>query len=474
MIRARRRSNEQQSLVGNSPPGNHDMDTSLMAKNQLQRILGRGFSMAACVGSIIGLGILRTPGEIVKVVSDPWLYLGWWFGGGLFVLMTLLFVGELMSMTRKSGGVYSLISRAFGRFPSFVIGWIDWVSFSATMALKAVVAAEYLAILLPSLAPHVTVLALFITSAFATLQLAGTRVSASIQETASAGIGLVIAILACALFYGAMASTGPIEVASASGSVESLGIMAFGLVAASIIFTYDGWAGPSYFCGEVRSGGRGVVKGSIQGFLVVMVLYMLLNVALVLSVPLTSIGGNDLAMAKALNLLFGSSVETVLIVAAVFILLAHQNLNYMMTSRIIYALSQDGLGSEKATVVADNGAPVGAVILSWILVCILIAVGSFEFLLKLTVSLLLIAYVAMVLGVFRLRRSEPNAERPFVAWGYPFTGVVCAIGWSAVAVLISVGSVSSTLFGLAAIIVAIPVYYLLRKWRHLDELSESH
>ena len=371
--------------------------------------------MAACVGSIIRLGILRTPGEIAKVVSDPWLYLGWWFGGGLFVLMTLLFVGELMSMTRKSGGVYSLISRAFGRFPSFVIGWIDWVSFSATMALKAVVAAEYLAILLPSLAPHVTVLALFITSAFATLQLAGTRVSASIQETASAGIGLVIAILACALFYGAMASTGPIEVASASGSVESLGIMAFGLVAASIIFTYDGWAGPSYFCGEVRSGGHGVVKGSIQGFLVVMVLYMLLNVALVLSVPLTSIGGNDLAMAKALNLLFGSSVETVLIVAAVFILLAHQNLNYMMTSRIIYALSQDGLGSEKATVVADNGAPVGAVILSWILVCILIAVGSFEFLLKLTVSLLLIAYVAMVLGVFRLRRSEPNAERPFVA-----------------------------------------------------------
>jgi APA family basic amino acid/polyamine antiporter len=115
------------------------MDTSLMAKNQLQRILGRGFSMAACVGSIIGLGILRTPGEIAKVVSDPWLYLGWWFGGGLFVLMTLLFVGELMSMTRKSGGVYSLISRAFGRFPSFVIGWIDWVSFSATMALKAVV-----------------------------------------------------------------------------------------------------------------------------------------------------------------------------------------------------------------------------------------------------------------------------------------------------------------------------------------------
>jgi APA family basic amino acid/polyamine antiporter len=250
--------------------------------------------------------------------------------------------------------------------------------------------------------------------------------------------------------------------------------MAFGRVGASIIFTYDGWAGPSYFCGEVRSGGHGVVKGSIQGFLVVMVLYMLLNVALVLSVPLTSIGGNDLAMAKALNLLFGSSVETVLIVAAVFILLAHQNLNYMMTSRIIYALSQDGLGSEKATVVADNGAPVGAVILSWILVCILIAVGSFEFLLKLTVSLLLIAYVAMVLGVFRLRRSEPNAERPFVAWGYPFTGVVCAIGWSAVAVLISVSSVSSTLFGLAAMIVAIPVSYLLRKWRHLDELSESH
>jgi APA family basic amino acid/polyamine antiporter len=396
-----------------------------------------------------------------------------WFGGGVFVLLTLLFVGELMSMTPKSGGAYSLMSRAYVGVPAFVIGWIDWVSFSATMALKAVVAAEYLAILLPQLAPYLTVLALLITSAFALLQLVGTRVSAGIQETASAGIGLVIALLACALFYGAATGAGQAEVATGSGPVESLGIMAFGLVAASIIFTYDGWLVASYFCGEVKSGGRGVVKGSIQGFLVVMSLYMLLNAALVLSVPLNSIEGSGLAIADALNLLFGNGVKTVLIVAAIFILLAHQNLNYMQTSRVIYALSQDGLGSKRATVVADNGAPVGGVIFSWVLVCVLIAVGSFEFLLNLSVSLLLVAYEAMVLGVFRLRRSEPATERPFVAWGYPFTGVVCAIGWSAVAVLISVGSPSSTLFGLAAIIVAIPVYHLLRKWRHLDELSES-
>ena len=80
----------------------------------------------------------------------------------------------------------------------------------------------------------------------------------------------------------------------------------------------------------------------------------------------------------------------------------------------------------------------------------------------------------MILGVFRLRRSEPATERPFVAWGYPFTGVICAIGWTAVAVLISVGSLSSTLFGLAAIIIAIPVYHLLRKWRHLDAPPEAN
>jgi len=439
-----------------------------MAANQLKRILGRGFSMAACVGGIIGLGILRTPGEIAKVVSDPWLYVAWWLGGGVFVLLSLLFVGELMSITPKSGGAYSLISRAYGRFPSFVIGWIDWVSYSATMALKAVVAAEYLAILLPTLSPYSTVLALAITSAFAILQLVGTRVSAGIQETASAGIGLVIAMLACALFYGAYTGAGLADITASSGSIAAIGITAYGLVAASIIFTYDGWFVASYFCGEVKSGGRAVVMGSIQGFLVVMALYMLLNIALVFSVPLTSIGGNDLAMAKALELLFGSGAETVLVVAAIFILLAHQNLNYMMTSRVIYALSQDGLGSQKATIVADNGAPIGGVILSWVLVCVLIAIGSFEFLLNLTVSLLLIAYVALVLGVFRLRRSEPNTERPFVAWGYPYTGVICAVGWTAVAILISLGSLSSTLFGLAAIIVAIPVFLMLRKWRHLD------
>jgi len=425
--------------------------------------------MAACVGGIIGLGILRTPGEIAKFVSDPWLFLGWWLGGGVFVLLSLLFIGELMSMTSKSGGVYALISRAYGRFPSFVIGWIDWVALSATVALKAVVAAEYIVMLVPSLAPYLTAIALMITTAFAALQLVGTKASASIQEAASAGIGLVIVMLAGALFYGAFAGSAPNAAAATGESVALIGVAAYGLIAASIIFTYDGWLIASYFSGEVKSGGRGVVKGSIQGLLVVVLLYMLLNIALVSSVPLNSIAGSDLALATALDLLFGKSVETVLVVAAIFILLVHQNLNYMTMSRVIYALSHDGLGSKKATVVADNGAPMGGVILSWALTCLLIAIGSFEFLLNLTVSLFTIMYVALALGVFYLRRIEPAAERPFVAWGYPYTGLVCVVGWTGMATLVSIGSLSSTLFGGVAIIAAIPVYLLLRKWRHLDE-----
>ncbi len=438
-----------------------------MARNQLQRVLGRGFSMAACVGAVIGLGIMRTPGEIAETVSDPWLYMGMWTFGGLFVLMSLLFVGELIGLTPRSGGTYQLIKRAFGRYPGFVIGWADWMSYTSTMALKAVVAAAYLAMLVPSLVAHETVLAIAITSFFAALQLIGTKGSARIQEAASTIIGLIVAGIAIALLCGTI--TASADVAVIVSRPLDTSTAAWALVASSIIFTYDGWFAATYTSGEVRSGGRGVVQGSIRGFLVIFALYLLLNLALVLSAPLEAIRGNDLALAKALELHFGEAAGMFLIGAAVFFLLAHQNLNYMFTSRVLYALSTDGLGSKQATHVTEKGAPIGGVVISWAVVVGLILIGGWEFLLNLTVTLALVSYVACILGVFWLRRKEPDTERPHRAWGFPFVGWVIAIGWTGMSVFVAVGSPESAIFAMAAILVAFPVYQLLRRVRHLDE-----
>ena len=116
------------------------------------RALSSKFVLAVTVGGVIGLGILRGPGEIAEVIADPIFYLALWLLGGLFVLLSTAVAAELLGMTPRSGGTYSLIRRAFGPYPGFVIGWVDWLSFVADIALKAVVILEFVAILFPETA----------------------------------------------------------------------------------------------------------------------------------------------------------------------------------------------------------------------------------------------------------------------------------------------------------------------------------
>ncbi len=87
-----------------------------------RRVLSSGFTLAVVVGGIIGLGILRTPGEVAAVVPDPLMFVTLWVLSGLFILLSAVVVVELVGMTPRSGGTYALVRRAYGPFPGFVIG----------------------------------------------------------------------------------------------------------------------------------------------------------------------------------------------------------------------------------------------------------------------------------------------------------------------------------------------------------------
>jgi len=319
----------------------------------------------------------------------------------------------------------------------------------------------------PSAGAYGTLLAIVVTSSFAFLQLGGTRLSGNVQNVASVGIGLIVIALAAALFFGAVVNGGVVSAAPTIAFTGVPGMAAFGLTVAAVVFTYDGWYAASYFSGEVKSGGRAVAIGSLQGAAIIMLLYVVLNLALVLSVPLAALAGHKLALAGALDLVFGAGAGTVITLAAVFILLAHQNLQYMIASRILYSLSVDGLGSRYATGVSDKGTPAAAVIFSWLAATALIIAGTFEFLLNLVSIMFMAMYVALIVGVFRLRRQEPAAERPFRAWGFPLTGVVCALGWLAIGLFVTYTNPESALYGLLLVLISAPVYLWLQRHRQL-------
>jgi APA family basic amino acid/polyamine antiporter len=372
--------------------------------------------------------------------------MGLWIGGGAFVLLSTLVVAELIAITPKSGGPYVLIAHAFGRYPGFLLGWTDWLSICATGALKAVVLIEYSALLMPGLTPWVTPLAVLVSSGFALFQLGGVRLAVSVSLT-----------------FGDAGAAGT-EVARMT-SDSSLTWAHYGIVAAAIVFTYDGWLSASYYGAEVEGGGRAAAVGSLKGVLIVIALYLLLNGLLVANVPLAVLDGQELAIGSALEYLYGEGTGAFILGTAILILLAHQNIQYMAASRTLYALSVDGLGSRRATGVSERGTPTGALLLSWLLMVSLILAGGFEFLLNLSALLFMVLYVALVAGVIRMRKTAPSLERPYRAWGFPVTAWICLAGWMAIAIFVALMDPESAVYSLGLVLLSVPVFLWLRRRR---------
>jgi len=425
----------------------------------LKRTLGSSFALAVTVGGVIGLGILRTPGEIASAIPDPFLYLLLWIVGGLFVLLSTAVIAELVGMTPRSGGCYPLVRQAYGPYAGFVIGWVDWLSFVGDIALKSVVVTEFISLLFPAVEPWHTPLAIMITSVFAALQLRGIALGARIQQVAAAGMAVIVVGFSVALLLAE-----PVVIANAElVPAMRTDLSTWSLVAAAIIFTYDGWMYAAYFSGEVKGGSGAVARACIKGISIVILLYVLLNAALIWSVPLSSLAGNDLALSSALELAISPAAAATVVVAAILILLAHENLLYMGAPRILHALSVDGLASRRAQTIGRSGNPLFAVFVTWVLSVGLIMIGGFEFLLHLCVFFFVILYLALIVGVVILRKRKPESERPYRAWGHPYSTAVCLAGWTIITVFQAVAERETALYALIMLAVSWPVYRFLKR-----------
>ena len=433
-----------------------------MTEEHLTRTLPSRFVLAVTVGGVIGLGILRGPGEIAEVVTKPSLYLALWLFAGLFVLLTTAVSAELVGMTPRSGGFYSLIRRAYGPYPGFVIGWADWLTYAADLALKAVVITEFVAILFPESAAWSTPLAITITSIFAVIQLRGIGLGAFIQESATALIGLLIIGLSLALFLcgGAREPASPTRRPRITHSV------------AGAWWSRRSFSPTTAGCMHPTSAARSgvapvtVARSCIKGMVIVIVLYMLLNLALVKSVGLASLAGSDLALAHALELAVHPAAGTFIVAAAILILLSHQNLDiHEWTAYSSGACGGRFCGAATRRDVGKGGNPVFAVsCLPGLYQSVLFSLGGFEFLLLLSVFFFVPLYLALIVGILILRKREPDAKRPYRAWGHPYSTIVCLIGWTIVTLFQAYVERETALYAVAMVAVSWPVYqHLARK-----------
>src|SRR5438045_2104115 len=320
----------------------------------LLRVLGVGFGLAVTIGGTIGMGILRTPGEIAKQLPTPSLFIGIWIVGGVYALLGAVSVAELGAMIPRSGGFYVFAHRALGNFAGFVVGWSDWMSTCATIALISMVVGEYSAVLTPSLANKATAVALTVTVFFALLQWRGVRWGSFTQNITSLAKVLAFAafIVVAFLYRPAPAVSTPPPM-----------LHGFALFAATILalqgvlYTYDGWYGICYFGGEIRNPKRDVTTSMFGGVLSVIAIYVLVNLALLHVMPLSEIAGEPLAIGKAAGLIFGRYGDAAIRVLAIVSMLSTINAYTLSAPRTLYAMSCDRLFTHHGTRVNKGGTP---------------------------------------------------------------------------------------------------------------------
>ncbi len=432
-------------------------------RGHLLRVLGVAFGLAVIVGGVIGMGILRTPGEVAAQLPDARLFLGVWLLGGLYALVGTISVAELSTMLPRSGGFYVFARRALGEYPGFVIGWSDWLSTCGTVAAIALVVGEYTGALVPRLAGRNMQVALCAISAFALLQWRGVRWGARTQELTSLIKTLAFAalIIACFVIGGEGNSTAPAPPAPPHGLAL---LPALVLALQGVIYTYDGWYNTIYFGEEVRDSARNIPRAMLGGVLLVIAVYLSLNVAFIYVLPMAQLAGAPLAAGAAAAVIFGPRGGTIISALATISLLAALNANTMTGPRILFAMSRDGLGWRRATAVNGGGTPTISLFVSTLVAAAMIVFsGTFGRVLAALAFFFVTNYTVAFLSVFVLRRREPAAERPYRAWGYPWTTGAALLGSIAFLVGAVAGDTANSLYALALLAVSYPAFLLLKR-----------
>jgi APA family basic amino acid/polyamine antiporter len=428
----------------------------------LLRILGVAFGLAVIVGSTLGIGILRTPGLVAGQLASPSRILAVWLVGGLYTLIGAVCLTELGTMLPQAGGYYVYARRAFGDTVGFAVGWSDWITYCAVLGYVTIAMGEFTAVLIPSLSPAVKLVAVAVLVFFAALQWAGLRLSSRFQEvtTAIKFLAFLALVAACFAHAGSSPSPAPSSAAElATGLPRAPSMVGLVVALQSVVITYGGWQSALYFTEEDRDPRRNLPRSMIGGVLSVLVIYLLVNLALLSVLPVADLARSTLPAADAAKVIFGGRGAQIITLLSLVSLPPLVNAIMMIGTRILFAMGRDRLLWPAAAGVNERGAPVVATVVTTAVAAVLIGSGTFQTLVAVASFFLAVNYCVSCLALITLRQREPLRERPFRAWGYPWSvGIVLA---GAVAFLIGVllGDTRTALYAIGLLAVG-----LLWRW----------
>jgi APA family basic amino acid/polyamine antiporter len=400
----------------------------------------------ALVLTVIGTGVFLKTAPMAQLVGSPSKVLLAWLAAGLLSLAGALTYAELGAMMPEAGGEYVFLREAYGDLPAFLFGWSSLMLIaSGGLAAVSTALASFLASFVPLDAVFTThdfhllgqvvhwrlgiqqIVAVAVILLFAGVNSRGIDVGGRVQWAATVAKMAGIAIIVLGAFLLSRTGSWDHLKTPITGGIPPAGIGAFGAAMLAALWAYQGWANVPMVAGEIEKPERNVPRALIYGMLVVILVYLITNLAFFYALPFSEIlTANSTAYRDALPVAARAaqtfSSHGAQIVSIAFMISAIGALNgiTLMNSRVPFAMARDGLFfSPLGNLSESSRTPVNAIWFLGIWACLIALSGTFD---QITTSVIFAVWVFTALvgsSLFVLRRKLPAAPRRYRTLGYP-------------------------------------------------------
>jgi len=460
-------------------------------------------STAIVAGSMIGSGIFIVSADISRLLGSPgWLMAAWLIAGFLTICAALSY-GELAGMFPKAGGQYVYLKEAYNPLIGFLFGWTMFLVIqTGTIAAVAMAFAKFSGVLFPSVSEEVVwfkagffkfgpvqIVAIASIALLTWINTRGIKEGKRVQNAFTSGkVILLLAFIIIGLGFASNSGAinvndkifwQPIQEGPGGQDIPLSGyalIAALGMAMVGTLFSSDAWNNITFTAGEVINPKKNIPLSLFLGTLIVTILYLLANVVYITVLPLrgepesaTIVGRgmqyamNDRLATAAISGVFGNYA---VIIMAAFIIISTFGCNnglILSGARVYYSMANDGLFFPKVGKLNGNGVPAFGLILQCIWASMLCLSGTYGQLLDYVIFAVLIFYILTITGIFILRRTQPDTERPYKAFGYPVIPVIYIVLASLIVFILFIYKSDYTWPGLIIVLLGIPVYFLWRK-----------
>lgn len=478
-------------------------------QQHLKRTLGLLDATMLVAGSMIGSGIFIVSAEMSRDVgSSGWLMLAW-LVSGLITLMAALSYGELAGMMPNAGGQYVYIRRAFGKLTAFLYGWTVFaVIQTGVIAAVAVAFAKFAAVFFPVLSESmisfhipgevdprninygqiVAVISIIVTTL---INAQGVKTGSLVQRIfTTAKLVALFSLIVAGVVIGLKGDTFSKNFTNAFEASHwtqnektkewiwsALGgfglLLAFGKTMINSLFAADAWNNVTFIAGEIKDPKRNIPRSLFLGTLIVTVLYCLANIAYLGLLPIAGdpnatdvahqgiqFAANGRVGTAAATMIFGGVAVSVMAALIMISTFGCNNGLILAGGRLYYAMANDGLFFKKAATLNKNSVPAYALWIQCIWGCLLCFSGTYNDLIKFATFASIVFYIVTLIGLFVLRKREPNAERPYKAFGYPIVPVLYILIALAIVLDLLYTDTRNSGFSLVVVFLGLPIYFL--------------